>query len=386
MTLLLIGLSGAALSFEQEITRLLNPHIFRPAPKEGERLTYEEILRAVQQQYPGGRIAAIGIPSKNEFLSVTIQLPNAQGRHRRKGMSVYVDPYSGEIVSSLVGRGFFSTMTRLHRWLLLDRETGNQVVAISTVALIILCLSGVILYYPSLRKNFWAALSVSRKLKKRALLYKLHSAAGIWLLIPLLFLSLTGLYWSYPWYREMLYSVMKVELPARFKAQPARPSQQPQRQGGQMSATLEPAFPPQNVAALAEDLDVVLEVSLEAIPDGYSSLVVAFPMKGQVYNLFYLDKNARHNREQNELKINANNHAILAHARYEDRGLNEQMMDSMRQVHSGEFFGLFGRILFFVSSLCMPLFILTGWLLYLNRRNKKREKLNKKEANGVALS
>lgn len=77
------------------------------------------------------------------------------------------------------------------------------------------------------------------------------------------------------------------------------------------------------------------------------------------------------------------NRTILAHDRYENNALNEQIMGSMRQVHSGEFFGLFGRILFFVSSLCMPLFVLTGWLLYLNRKKKEREKLQRVKVRGL---
>ncbi|WP_421021516.1 PepSY domain-containing protein, partial [Klebsiella pneumoniae] len=42
-------------------------------------------------------------------------------------------------------------------------------------------------------------------------------------------------------------------------------------------------------------------------------------------------------------------------------------------VHVGEYFGLPGRIIVTIASLTMPLFFVTGWLLYLDRRRKKRQ-------------
>jgi sulfite reductase (NADPH) flavoprotein alpha-component len=39
----------------------------------------------------------------------------------------------------------------------------------------------------------------------------------------------------------------------------------------------------------------------------------------------------------------------------------------------GSYFGLVGRIILTVTALCMPLFFITGWLLYLDRRRKKRQ-------------
>lgn len=42
-------------------------------------------------------------------------------------------------------------------------------------------------------------------------------------------------------------------------------------------------------------------------------------------------------------------------------------------MHVGEYFGLPGRIIVTIASLTMPLFFVTGWLLYLDRRRKKRQ-------------
>jgi sulfite reductase (NADPH) flavoprotein alpha-component len=41
-------------------------------------------------------------------------------------------------------------------------------------------------------------------------------------------------------------------------------------------------------------------------------------------------------------------------------------------LHSGSFFGVAGLVAMMMASLLMPLFAITGWQLYLQRRTKKR--------------
>ena len=40
-------------------------------------------------------------------------------------------------------------------------------------------------------------------------------------------------------------------------------------------------------------------------------------------------------------------------------------------LHSGQFFGFPGMLAFMLASLAMPLFAVTGWMLYLNRRQRR---------------
>jgi len=49
------------------------------------------------------------------------------------------------------------------------------------------------------------------------------------------------------------------------------------------------------------------------------------------------------------------------------------LLTSVYALHVGSYFGLVGRILLTLASLTMPLFFVTGWLLYLDRRRKKRQ-------------
>ena len=63
---------------------------------------------------------------------------------------------------------------------------------------------------------------------------------------------------------------------------------------------------------------------------------------------------------------------VQRHERYADKPFGAQLLASVYALHVGEYFGLVGRILMALASLSMPLFAITGWLLYLDRRRKKR--------------
>ena len=64
---------------------------------------------------------------------------------------------------------------------------------------------------------------------------------------------------------------------------------------------------------------------------------------------------------------------MKSHERYASKSLKAQLLTSLYALHTGSYFGLVGRIILTISALCMPLFFITGWLLYLDRRHKKRQ-------------
>ena len=94
---------------------------------------------------------------------------------------------------------------------------------------------------------------------------------------------------------------------------------------------------------------------------------------GQPATVFYLLKDADHPRALNQLTLDPLSGQVQRHERYADKPLGAQLLASVYALHVGEYFGLVGRILMALASLSMPLFFVTGWLLYLDRRRKKRQ-------------
>jgi hypothetical protein len=63
---------------------------------------------------------------------------------------------------------------------------------------------------------------------------------------------------------------------------------------------------------------------------------------------------------------------VASHVRYDEKAFGDWFMASIFPLHSGRYFGIVGVIVFMVASLAMPLFAITGWMLYLARRQQKK--------------
>ncbi|MBF3347973.1 flavodoxin, partial [Pseudomonas aeruginosa] len=96
------------------------------------------------------------------------------------------------------------------------------------------------------------------------------------------------------------------------------------------------------------------------------------PAGGQPATVFYRLTDAPHERAFNTLILDPANGQVKSDQRYSDRSFGSQLLASVYALHVGSYFGMAGRILMMLASLAMPLFFITGWLLYLDRRRKKR--------------
>lgn len=81
----------------------------------------------------------------------------------------------------------------------------------------------------------------------------------------------------------------------------------------------------------------------------------------------YLDAQPSHERAFNTLAIDKEGR-VSKSERYQDKRLAAQLVSSIFPLHSGSYFGFVGVIVFAIASLAMPLFAVTGWLMYLRRR------------------
>ncbi len=383
LVLLVVGTSGAILSFEKEILKAINKDSYEVSVPNSAKLSTKELLEKFQVKMPDTKVSSISFSSEPEDSTVL----NVTSKENRKGINYYINPYTAEILPDIVGRDFFSFNLRLHRWLAFSgdaREVGKQAVAISTVALIILAISGVIIYWGRIKRAFFKSFTFTTKHHGRAFLSTMHSAVGMWVLPFYLLASLTGLYWSYGWYNDMLYKIAGVEKPQRMQQQ-AKPegqaeSEKPEGEKAQRTENKaekpegEKVRVPKQEKSNFDEYQKAVDMFNVFVQKDYSKVTLRFPQKGSVYSFSYLDTNPDHYRASNSLELDVNSWQLLKHERYEDKPLNEQLMKSILPLHTGEYFGIIGQIGMFIASAAMSLFTITGFMLYFNRTRKKKKK------------
>ncbi|PNU04248.1 PepSY domain-containing protein [Novosphingobium guangzhouense] len=351
LVLAAMGLTGASLSFEHEIMRVLSPGIVTLAPGSAPALSPDAVIARASAGRGGLRVERLTVEA-DPARAWQVQFTAEPGQ--RRGERSYVDPRSGRLLGQPVGAGFFRTMEDIHRWLALpggSKGWGRQITGFSTIALIFFALSGLYLRWPRRALDWRAWLVLDWRKSGRNLYRELHVIIGSWVVIAYLLSAFTGLWWSYEWYREGALVVLT-----------GSAEREGDHGGKPDDAAPQPALP----------LAAAWQTLLRETGGRFDSVSVSLPETGTKATFRVLLAGARHDRMTDNIDIDLADGRVGKADRYADRALGKVVATSMFEVHRGAIFGLPGRLVIFVTSLAMPLFTVTGLLLYIARRRRKR--------------
>ncbi|HEL3812605.1 TPA: sulfite reductase flavoprotein subunit alpha [Stenotrophomonas maltophilia] len=342
--LAVMGLSGAVLSFEDELLRAANPGFAEIAEHHADGqlpLALSELVPLLQ--------AGSERPLQRLRVDATGQRPSVARFAGGKEHWVYFDPYSGERFSALRGQAFFDFVEDLHRHLAAG-ERGKWITGSCAIALLFFTLSGLYLRWPRRWWHWRSWLAVEWTRSGRGFLWSLHSVIGTWVLLIYLMSALTGLWWSFDWYRSAANTLLGVAPAAKHKV-----------------AT--------DAALNLERIEATL-YALPGVRTGYIDL--RLPEKpGQALNVRVMagdpsQRGGHHDRAHDLLQLDPASGAVLEARPYVRQGAGGQLATSVFALHSGSYFGVPGRVVVMLSSLGMSLFFITGWMLYLDRRRSQR--------------
>ncbi|WP_390342509.1 PepSY domain-containing protein [Variovorax boronicumulans] len=335
--LVVIGLSGATLSFRAEITDLLNPIAAASAAP----LAPPALLERLQADSPGRRIATLtvyaepGRPARVGF---------APPPGERRGETRFADPATGALLPDPVGEHFFEFVEELHRWLLLPRDDGKPITGSLAGLLLLLALSGLYLRWP--RRPFaWRQwLRIDFALRGRAFLWNLHAVVGTVALLVYVVSTTTGMYWAFDGLRKAVDGAAGEGRVVRAERAPAD-------------------------APVTLDLARVWQAFVDTTGGDWSLVTLRLPARnGAQVEANYLRTHPEHERARNRLYLHAATGETLRHERYADKPLAGRLVNSIYPLHMGTYWGLPGRIVMMLTSLGLALFAISGWMMYLGRR------------------
>lgn len=338
LVLLVMGLTGALLSFEQEIVHALNDS--RVQPPAGAAQLPADVLRArLQQAVPAQPLADFQVP---------VEPDRAGEAWFGSGIDTHIrlfNPYTGESwPDSGIGRAML-VIQEIHCNLALAAD-GKFVTGLCTLALVVLVLTGLIRRAPRRLTDLKAWLLWRRGFQGRARLWQWHALLGTWLALPVLLAALTGLTGSYSWYREGIRSWLPGEESAPMS------SEAPVSAG--------PLRADRVVAGLAAHLPRL---------QGYRWVE---PQPGEPVRVAYLETQAPFPTAYSELRLAPSTGRVTAVDVYSEMSLRERYMNIMYALHVGTFFALPGRIAMMFGSLGLVGFAATGIYLYLQGRRPRR--------------
>jgi uncharacterized iron-regulated membrane protein len=354
LILFVVCLTGTVYTFHHEIDEALNSdRYFVEVPAGAQPMPIQELINVVNAHVEGGEAGSISIPhdpSKAYAINVKVE-------GQRRGVNYMVNPYTGKVLGDTKtgASEFFMVMFRLHRWLMLDMEVGRPIVGWSTVLFVFLCLSGLVIWVPQKVKSWRQGLKIKWSANWKRINHDLHNTLGFYSAILLLIMGLTGLYWSFDSYRDGLYSALGVEKP------------QWGRRGAKEENKKE--FPPATLG-----MEDYLAVANQQLPyEGDYRLGLPTAEK----NTVSISKTktgffAVSGRDQ--LTLDKYTAEVKRKELFSDHRLNEQIAHSIKAIHTGEIFGTFSKILYFISCLIATSLPITGTLIWINKLKKKRKR------------
>ena len=354
----IICFTGALLVFEEQVTQLANRHLYYVENPGSQPLSVGTLVEKVESQLTkGATITGVTIyPQPDRSYQVNLSAP--------KGAAVYIDPYTGEVLGQSQRTPFFRTVFMLHRWLLDSQPAdggifwGKRITGISTLLFVILLLSGIVIWWPRSRKGLKNGRQIALRKGKARFWHDLHAAGGIYVLLLVLVMALTGLTWSFDWYKNAFYTLFGVETTAPAKG-PAHKEKSPQ--GPQPGTTAEAATPATPFACWQQVYDQLAAENPDRlkieITDGTAS--VSNNRYGNI-------------RGTDRYTFDPQSGQITGASLYKDTGNSGKIRGWIYSVHTGAWGGNLTRIIWFLAALLGATLPLTGYYLWIKRLYCKR--------------
>ncbi|WP_343612774.1 sulfite reductase flavoprotein subunit alpha [Novosphingobium sp.] len=352
LVLAVMGVTGATISFENEIMAALSPGVVTVSNPGKPALSPDALVASASAQHDGLRVNAL-ILSADPRRAAEVFFDPPKGKKGR-GDYGYIDPYSGKLLGHARGEETFRFLRSLHRWMALPGDgngIGRTITGIAALSLIYFALSGLYLRWPRRVLDWRSWFVLDLRMSGRNLYRALHAVIGGWVLVFYLLSALTGLWWSYDWYRQSVVYALTGK---------AAEQERGEKDGK------EPKGPPPVLAPAWASFQ-------QASGGRFETVRITIPRGDKPIDFRALVPAARHDRMTDNYRIDAQSGEVVKTDLYAKRKLGAVITTSVYELHRGAFFGLIGRIIMMITSLTMPLFFVTGLLLYFARRRKKRE-------------
>ena len=336
LVIVMLAVTAAIIVFRGQ----LEPVVFKPLFAVGQCTSAAPLdaqMAAAQAAHPGAKVDDLRIRPRLDQPTLV--------RFLDKEM-LYVDPCSGSVLGSQTRyTGVFGFPEKLHRFKFIEGEAGAIADGtITAIFLVVLIAGGLIVWWPPTLLALRSAMKFRPHLKGVALNLNLHNVIGAYTSVFLIIMTATALPISFEWVRDAIFtatgSPLKVAKPTTTPADGVKP-----------------------VA-----LEAQWQKALALVPNAREG-VLRIPRKPRdAVEVFLVDRDAPHTNARSYAYFDRITGDLLKFTPYDQASLGFRLYTWVVVLHTGEFGGIVGQILFFLAVLGVPVMAYTGFASYLSRR------------------
>lgn len=335
--LLIIGLTGVLLAFAPEIREWDQPEFFDVKPS-GQLQPISELVHNIETEYSKTNLLHIALNEKTEHVWTIYATGPVNGKDQFHRM--HVNPYTGSIKIDTTSGGWAQWIEGLHRNLTAG-TTGRYIVAVSSIFMIILCLSGLYLWWP-LRKGMW------KRLRNKNDALSWHNWTGLIVFPVLIIMAFTGITLTFG--DSIFASVFWAT------GSPALPKEP--------TSTI-PDNDPDSIT-MAEAVKIIQQKQPDKVITGIGGANDS--TETYVFHMGYRDD--LNPRAWKKVYVDQYSGNIVGELDSYNHSLGAMYKQTWLLWHTGEFLGYGGRILWAFISLMLPLLVVTGFLRWMGKKNR----------------
>ncbi|QYF93655.1 PepSY domain-containing protein [Massilia sp. PAMC28688] len=364
--LVLMGLTGSALAWIEELDHALNPTLFQVSPGPGLRAgaplhmapaQIDAVYQRLLHDPHYGKPSMLALPATAGEVVVAWYRPQPRADHSAWAMTVsrqvMLDPSTLVVTgernwgeSGLSRPLIMPTLFHLHRYLVAG-DVGKIVISVTGVALLVCAVTGIILWWPRMTASaIWHALTVRHGGSWPRFSFQLHRAAGFFAAPVLAMLAFSGIYFNSPaWVLPAVKAVSHVTEQAK-----------PLNRSGPG-----PVLAPGSAARHAQAAFPAARVSRISLPAGAGA-----PFEVRLRQ----DGELRHGPGATRVSVDARDGALLRVIDPLSARSGDRFLSWMFPLHTGEAFGTAGRVVISVFGVAPLMFMVTGLVIWLKLRRK----------------
>lgn len=358
--LLIVCVTGTLATISQEIVWLANPDVRASKPADNaERLSFARILEEINRVEPETIVQSISRPQEDHFaLTVRASYPDGTSP------TLYVNPYTGAIQGVSPQFDFRQFTRALHGWWLVPFTNGFSwgwyLVSLMGLPMLASLITGLVVY-----KKFWRGFfKPTLRFNQGARIFwgDFHRLSGIWSIWFIAVISVTGVWFLI---QALLFdnhiSISTEGIPpvvARDEVPLAEPG----------------------VSVLRIDIDKAIEIASASIP-GLEASFVGLP--DNAYSHISVWGRGWYPLMFQGASVNPYNGNVDQARLLSDRSALEFVTESMRPLHTGDFGGLWLKLVWFVFGLLLSMMVLSGLLIWSKRTVQATAALAKRRPRAV---
>lgn len=380
--MIMLSVTGIIYLFKPQLDSLMYRDLLFIAPQ-NQTISADEQLKAVREKYPESIIKSY-TPPASETRSSQFDITT----NDKRNLLVFVNPYNAQVVGNYDADNNLQNYALLLHGELMIGKAGDYLIELAACWALVLIISGLYLWFPRKDSGIWGTILPRLNIKNKRLFWRdLHSITGFYGSLIVIFMILTGLFWTGFWgetFANVWSGFPKEKSSASVKSSVPTGTLNttsdkkvawavetlPMPESDHQSHDHENSNETSNGQNHAGKIDLSKVVAIAKEKDVIAGYSIIFP-RGET-GVYTISAPLNDPFRQTTIHLDQYSGAILADVRWQDYAAVPKTVTMGISLHEGLYFGFLNQLLMLFASLTVLTLAISGTVMWWRRRPAKK--------------